>query len=414
MSLMLMNLLKPILFVVALLVSASATADERSDPEQHFSDAELEQLLAPIALYPDSVLSHILIAATYPLEVIAAERWTQQNPELEASEAVEAVKDMDWDPSVRALVAFPSILKRMSEDLDWMEQLGDAFLQDESRMLASIQSLRESAYEAGSLDQLENYSVSRDEEAIVIEPAEREVVYIPYYDSRVVYGPGYWSHYRPTYWDCPWHDHHYASHGPGPFYWGPRRHLSFGFFFSSFHWGNSHIVRIPYYHYRPHLAYSHFQILRHHHSRRWYHKPRRHRGYGYREGYRANGYYQDRRHHDGKGVRDTRRVSRSVHRSPATNSVRTGPYPSRNAYPTERGNSRVINRPVVSVPSRPQSASVPSNRTVVAPSKPVQARPATRIPKTVQQAEARPQSTQTRRSTPSSRPQRGNSRFHPR
>src|SRR5690625_3640906 len=102
-------------------------------------------MLAPIALYPDTVLSHLLIAATYPLEVVQAERWTQRHPGLQGAEAVAAVEDEDWDPSVKAMVAFPHILERMSEDLNWTQDLGDAFLLDEERVLFGIQELRQRA-----------------------------------------------------------------------------------------------------------------------------------------------------------------------------------------------------------------------------------------------------------------------------
>src|SRR5690606_12981568 len=96
-----------------------------------FNRAELDQMLAPIALYPDTVLSHVLIAATYPLEVVQADRWTRANTRYTGQSAVNAVEDQDWDPSVKALVAFPEILRRMSDDLDWTQRLGDAFLVDE-------------------------------------------------------------------------------------------------------------------------------------------------------------------------------------------------------------------------------------------------------------------------------------------
>src|SRR3989304_891274 len=96
-----------------------------------FSPQELDQMLAPVALYPDPLLSQILMAATYPLEVVQAARWSRANPHLKGQDAVRAVEPMDWDPSVKSLVAFPQILHRMDEQLEWTRRLGEAFLDQE-------------------------------------------------------------------------------------------------------------------------------------------------------------------------------------------------------------------------------------------------------------------------------------------
>ena len=279
-----MKILLNLLFTISLFITSAFAQDDNSNIEP-ISQAELEQILAPIALYPDTVLSHILIASTYPLEVIQAERWTASNSNLQGSAAVEAVSNENWDPSVKALVAFPQILKRLSEDLEWTQRLGDAFLQDEKQILASVQILRQRAYDAGSLDQMDKVSVTREDESIVIEPNKREVVYLPYYDSRVVYGPWHWSSYPPVYWNYPYNNHHYAGHNNNPFYWGPRIDISFGFFFSSFHWRNHHIVRISNNHYRPHNYYSHNQIVSHQYAERWAHNPSHRRGVSYQTAY---------------------------------------------------------------------------------------------------------------------------------
>jgi hypothetical protein len=241
-----------------------------------FSEQELDQMLAPIALYPDTVLAHILIAATYPLEVVQAARWTERNPDLEGDEALKAVDDEDWDPSVKALVAFPDILQRMSEDLDWTQRLGDAFLDDEARITASIQKLRQHAYDEGNLKDVEHVKVVKENETIVIEPAVREVVYVPYYDTRYIYGHWWWDAYPPVYWHHPHYHNTYTS-----FYWGPRVYLSSGFFFSGFHWHNRHIVVIDHHHHRSHNYYSSRQVVRHRDAYRWQHNPRHRRGVDY-------------------------------------------------------------------------------------------------------------------------------------
>jgi len=279
-----MKIFPNLLLAISLLITSAFAQDSNSNIEL-ISQAELEQILAPIALYPDTVLSHILIASTYPIEVIQAERWATSNSNLQGSEAVEAVSNEDWDPSVKALVAFPQILKRLSEDLEWTQRLGDAFLQGEKQLLASVQILRQRAYDAGSLDQMDKVSVTREDDSIVIEPNKREVVYLPYYDSRVVYGPWHWSSYPPIYWDYPYYNHHYAGHHDNRFYWGPRVNISFGFFFSSFHWRNHHIVRISNNHYRPHNYYNHNQIVSHQYAERWAHNPSHRRGVAYQAAY---------------------------------------------------------------------------------------------------------------------------------
>lgn len=289
-----MRIFKQITLGIFLIFSTLLAQAESQTEIEPFSQAELEQILAPIALYPDTVLSHILIAATYPLEIIQAERWTVKNPDYDGSDAVQAVESKDWDPSVKALVAFPEVLKRLSENLEWTQKLGDAFLQDEEKLLASVQSLRQRAYEAGSLDKMDKVSVIHDDTSIVIEPREREVVYVPYYDTRVVYGPWYWSHYPPVYWNYPHHVGYYPGRHHSPFYWGHRVHVSFGFFFSSFHWHNHHVVRIPYHHYRPHHYYDRHQIVRHQHARRWAHNPSHRRGVSYRSVTVSNRYSSNR------------------------------------------------------------------------------------------------------------------------
>jgi len=125
------------ILVSILIVSAAFVAAE--EKEAAFSQAELDQMLAPVALYPDTLLSQILMASTYPLEVVEASRWSRQNPGLEGARAVDAVADKDWDPSVKALVAFPQVLELMNKDLEWTRRLGEAFLIQEAQVMDTIQ-----------------------------------------------------------------------------------------------------------------------------------------------------------------------------------------------------------------------------------------------------------------------------------
>lgn len=264
--------------ILALLLLAAPLAWAQPDAEEdYFSQAELEQLLAPVALYPDTVLSHLLIAATYPLEVVQAERWARKHSHLKGEEAVAAVEDRDWDPSVKALVAFPQLLERMSEDLDWTRRLGEAFLIDEAQVLTSIQNLRQRAYAEGNLKTTEHLEVVRETKTIIIEPRVKEVVYIPHYDTRVVYGPWHWHDHHPVYWHRP--SHYYGSTG---FYWGSGIHVGSGFYFSSFHWGRHQTVVVNVHHHDRPRFYSARSVAHYRHANHWRHDPQHRRGVAYR------------------------------------------------------------------------------------------------------------------------------------
>ena len=302
-----------VLLVLPFTTAMAAKTPHEVVPQQiEFSQAELEQMLAPIALYPDTLLSHILIAATYPLEIIQAERWSAQYPDLTADEINTAIEDKDWDPSVKALVPFPRVLKRMSDDIEWTQNLGDAFLQDEKKVLAGIQTLRLDAEKAGNLENLEHLNVTREEKTIVIEPARPEVVYVPYYDPRVVYGSWRWTHYPPVYWGYPGYVSYPSHYYPNSlFYWGPRIHISLGYGFSAFNWHNHHIVVLPYNHH--HRYYSRRQIVHHNSHSRWQHNPRHRRGASYRTTAVAN------RFNSNRDSRSNVRVSREQRNSVSNN-----------------------------------------------------------------------------------------------
>lgn len=228
------RLLRVLALAIAPLLAALAP------PASAHTRAELEQMLAPIALYPDSVLSHVLIAATYPDEVEEAARWSRRHPRLHGEDAVDAVEDRDWDPSVKALVAFPEILARMDEDPDWTEDLGEAFLEHEAEVMDSVQVLRDHAYDAGHLRTTEHVRVIREREYIYIEPAVHHVVYVPYYDPWYVYGPWWWPSHPPYRWRH-WHGHA-VSHYGGGFYWGVGFRIAPTFYFTSFYWPERYVV----------------------------------------------------------------------------------------------------------------------------------------------------------------------------
>jgi len=167
------------------------------DSAPAFRQEELDQLLAPIALYPDSLLAQILMASTYPLEVVLADRWIKANSDLQGDALNDALDLENWDPSVKALVPFPNILSMMSEELDWTQRLGEAFLVQEIAVMDTIQQLRERAYAAGTLNSNEQLLVSREDESIIIGSYNPQVVYVPVYDPWEVYGPWWWPHYPP-------------------------------------------------------------------------------------------------------------------------------------------------------------------------------------------------------------------------
>jgi len=224
--------------MLAVLLTASvASAQDRPA----FTPEELDQMLAPIALYPDSLLSQILMAATYPLEVVQAARWSRANPQLKGQDAVRAVDPMDWDPSVKSLVAFPQILHRMDEQLDWTQRLGEAFLEQEPHVMDAIQGLRQRAERAGNIRSSDQMRVTRQDGHILIEPAQPQVVYVPYYDPAVVYGPWWWPAYPPVYWGPPPGYYAWPAYAPG-FFWGSGIVIGTGFFFGHFNWPHRHVI----------------------------------------------------------------------------------------------------------------------------------------------------------------------------
>lgn len=223
---------------LALLLSVSvAFAQDRPA----FKQEELDQMLAPIALYPDSMLSQILMASTYPLEVVQAARWSRSNAHLKGQDAVRAVEPMDWDPSVKSLVAFPQILHRMDERLDWTQRLGEAFLAQEPQVMETIQGLRQRAAAAGNLRSNDQMRVARQDEHIIIEPAHPQVVYVPYYDPVDAYGPWWWPAYRPVFWGPPPGYYVAPVHAPA-FIWGSGIVIGTGFFFGHFNWPHRHVT----------------------------------------------------------------------------------------------------------------------------------------------------------------------------
>jgi hypothetical protein len=188
-------------FLILLLAVPPGAFGQTSGTAGTFSQEELEQLLAPIALYPDSLLAQILVASTYPLEVVEADRWVQRNKNLKGDQLNDALDKTSWDLSVKALVPFPDILSTMSEKLDWTQKLGDAFLAQESEVMSTIQKLRGKARAEGNLQDTEQQKVIVQGDAIEIQPANPSVIYVPTYNPTVVYGSWWYPSYPPYYFN---------------------------------------------------------------------------------------------------------------------------------------------------------------------------------------------------------------------
>lgn len=185
------------IFVLLFAMPMPAFPQDDQPASRKFSQAQLDQIMAPIALYPDALLAQVLMASTYPFEVVTADRWVQKNNDLKGDALTEAVARQPWDVSVKALVPFPLVLSMMSEKLDWMQNVGEAFLSQEGDVMDTVQKLRKKAHAAGNLETTDQQKVTVDANAVYVAPRNPEVVYVPVYDPWWVYGPWWWPAYPP-------------------------------------------------------------------------------------------------------------------------------------------------------------------------------------------------------------------------
>ncbi len=202
-----------ILLIAMLCLPAVAAAQASGEEPKPFSKEELEQLAAPIALHPDPLVAQIMMASTYPLEVVQAARFVKANPGIKEEQLQEALKKQDWDDSVKALTLFPPVLDMMNEKLDWTQKLGDAVLAQQKELMDAIQRLRAKAQASGNLKETKEQKVivepapapaagqppSQQTTVIKIEPANPQVVYVPTYNPTVVYGAWPYPAYPPYY-----------------------------------------------------------------------------------------------------------------------------------------------------------------------------------------------------------------------
>jgi Protein of unknown function (DUF3300) len=186
-------------------MNAGPTAPDQS--QQLLNAGQLDALVAPIALYPDPLIAEILMASTYPLEVVEAQRWVAAHKGLSADQLKAAVSTQSWDASVKSLTATPSVLQMMSDKLDWTQKLGDAVLAQQPDVMDAIQRLRQRAQANNMLASNKQQTVTTQEEGgaqvINIEPTDPNTVYVPYYDPGVVYGGWPYANYPPYYFGAP-------------------------------------------------------------------------------------------------------------------------------------------------------------------------------------------------------------------
>jgi hypothetical protein len=204
-----------------------AQSPASQQPVQPLTPDQLNTLVAPIALYPDNLLSQVLVAATYPLEIVEAEQWLKQNRNLQGSQLMDGARQQNWDPSIQALVIFPDVIGRLSSDIRWTADLGNAFLAQQVDVMNAVQRLRAKARAAGKLNSNAQETVTTqlqgDQSAIEIEPADPQVIYVPQYNPEYIWGSPAWGYYPPLY---------YPAFGFG---FGPGIFL--GGFFGGLGWG---------------------------------------------------------------------------------------------------------------------------------------------------------------------------------
>jgi len=185
-------------------VVSAAELESLPEAKPVFAQEQIEQMVAPIALYPDALLAQVFMSATYPLEIVQAARWLKKNPDLKDEALDSALREETWDPSVKTMVMFPTVLQRMNDNLDWTQDLGDAFLAQETDVMGAVQRLRKQAQQTGALKDTPQQKVVVEKESIIVETADPQVVYVPSYNPTQVYGtPAPTTQYYPTVYQQP-------------------------------------------------------------------------------------------------------------------------------------------------------------------------------------------------------------------
>jgi uncharacterized membrane protein YgcG len=222
-----------ILFLALFMAAPTWLFAQDQAKEKKFKQEELDQMLAPIALYPDELLVQMLVASTYPLEIALADRWAKENKALKGDQLTAALEKQDWDPSVKSLVNFPQVLAMMNEKLDWTIKLGDAFLASEKDVMDTIQKLRLKAKEAGNLKSNEQQKVLVQENVIIVEPTNPTYVYVPTYDPWITFGVWWYPAYPPYYY--------YPYYGYYAPWYGFAVGAAWGYAWAHANWNGAHV-----------------------------------------------------------------------------------------------------------------------------------------------------------------------------
>lgn len=241
---------------IASLSEESYSEDDALTAAAPLTSTELEELVGPIALYPDDLLAIVLPASTYPLEIVQAARFLQ---ELESDNSLKP--DEDWDESVAALVNYPEVIQMMDDDIDWTWRLGEAVISQQAAVIAAVEMFRDRAYAAGNLKSDEYQTVSLDEGAIEIEPADEEIIYVPYYEPAevVVYQPQPVYRYYPRAYPVYYYPYPVGHHFSSGYFWGVTTAFTIG-------WTNHNLhVYHPSYYGHPYYG--------HHYSGHYYRRP---------------------------------------------------------------------------------------------------------------------------------------------
>jgi hypothetical protein len=260
------------LLFAALVIAPIGRAQDAAQPAS-FKKEEIEQLVAPIALYPDALVAQILMASTYPLEIVSAARWSKANPNVKDKALEDAMQKQTWDPSVKSLTAFPSVLAMMNDKLDMTQKLGDAFLGQQKEVMGAVQRLRAQALKAGNLKSSKEQKVTTEQQGtttiIKIEPADPQVVYVPVYNPTVVYGPWPYPAYPPYYYYPP-------GYSAGSVFFAFTVGVVVGnAMWGGCHWGGGNV-------YINHNTYNNFNKTNIN-TGDWQHKPEHRKGVQYRD-----------------------------------------------------------------------------------------------------------------------------------
>ena len=345
----------PLVAAMLLCVPLAASA-QGAPPANPLPQDQLDGLLAPIALYPDDLLTQVLMASTYPLEVVEAARFVKANPSLKGPELDDALRDKTWDPSVVSLAVFPQVLDMMNEKLEWTQRLGDAFLSDEAGVMRTVQMLRQRADQAGNLRSNEQQRVVVQDRVYVIEPAQPQYVYVPVYNPTVIYGPWWAPAYRPWYWYPPpiW------GYPPVPPGWG---------YATGFYWGSGWAVNRNYWGWaRPNWNSNNINININYNNNYWANRPQ------YRDRYpNGNGNWSHiPEHRKGVAYRDQATYDKYKPANPSGVATRENYRGNR-----ERPSTMPVNNNAGSPTNRPMSTAPTTGQPSTRPTGPSTGQPAT-------------------------------------